>query len=380
MRYSGGPTGGRYGGQTGGGYGGRTGSFRFGHGFPMSKWVKRLLIANFAIFVLTMTGIIPRAAIPWLGFSVAGFPFRPWSAITYMFLHGGFMHVFMNMVVLYFFGPPLERKWGSRYFLKYYLLTGLGGAASLVLLNSFVGPALMIGASGAIYGLLVAFALNWPNAKIFLYFVFPVPAKWFVAGLGFFALLSTAQGSLDGVAHWAHLGGLATGFILLRFGERIGWATMRLRRAGERIFFKDATDAAPKKRPRRAGSGYRPRAAAGPRPSSRGSATGFDSTTGFDSSTGFGSAKGFGSATGFDSAGSRPRGAKGDGSPDRGGSSGPGSKRGSHAGRRDSRDEIDRLLDKIRVKGIDSLTRKERAFLDEVSRQYQETRPETRAR
>lgn len=277
----------------------QTGGVRFGHGFPMSRWVKRLMIANFAIFLVMAIGIVPPAAVDWLGFAVPGFLTRPWTVVTYMFVHGGFMHVFMNMLALFFFGPPLEQKWGSRFFLRFYLVTGLGAAAFSVLLYSLTGPTIMVGASGAIFGILVAFAMNWPDAKIFLYFVFPVPAKWFVAGLGAFTLLSTVQGSADGVAHWAHLGGLVTGFVYLRFGERIG-------RLARQLFYKEVQ--APT--PRRA---RRPAPPPAPTPRRRRRADG------------------------------------------------------------DSLDEVDRILDKIRASGMDSLSERERAFLDEVSRQYQQT-------
>lgn len=278
----------------------QTGGIRFGHGFPMSRWVLRLMVANFAIFLLMATRIVPAGAIDWLGFAVPGFLTRPWTLVTYMFVHGGFMHLFMNMLALFFFGPPLEQKWGSRFFLRFYLVTGLGAAAFSVLLYSLTGPTIMVGASGAIFGLLVAFALNWPDAKIFLYFVFPVPAKWFVAALGAFTLLSTVQGSADGVAHWAHLGGLVTGFVYLRYGERIS-------RLAHRMLYKErpAPTRGRKRRP----------APPPPPPSSR-----------------------------------RRRRVDGD-----------------------SLDEVDRILDKIRADGMDSLSARERAFLDEVSRQYQQT-------
>lgn len=293
----------RGGGGFGGGFGGgRSGGVRFGHGFPISRWVLRLMIANFAVFLLMAVRLVPAGAIEWLGFAVPGFLTRPWTVVTYMFVHGGFMHLFMNMLALFFFGPPLEQKWGSRFFLRFYLVTGLGGAAFSVLLYSLTGPTIMVGASGAIFGLLVAFALNWPDAKIFLYFVFPVPAKWFVAGLGALTLLSTVQGSTDGVAHWAHLGGLVTGFVYLRYGERIG-------RFAHRALYKERQ--APKRK--RKSAGERP---AQPPPAPR-----------------------------------RRRRVDGD-----------------------SLDEVDRILDKIRADGMDSLSARERAFLDEVSRQYQQTR------
>ena len=276
--------------------GGGPGGVRFGHGFPMSRWVLRLMVANFAVFLLMAVRIVPAGAIEWLGFAVPGFLTRPWTVVTYMFVHGGFMHLFMNMLALFFFGPPLERKWGSRFFLRFYLVAGLGGAAFSVLLYSLTGPTLMVGASGAIFGLLVAFALNWPDAKILLYFVFPVPAKWFVAGLGALTLLSTVQGSTDGVAHWAHLGGLVTGFVYLRYGERIG-------RFAHRALYKERQ--APTRPP-----------PPPPPPPPR-----------------------------------RRRRVDGD-----------------------SLDEVDRILDKIRADGMDSLSARERAFLDEVSRQYQQTK------
>ncbi|WP_425154227.1 rhomboid family intramembrane serine protease [Candidatus Palauibacter sp.] len=281
-----------------------SGGVRFGHGFPMSRWVLRLMIANFAIFLLMSLRIVPAPAIEWLGFAVPGFLTRPWTAVTYMFLHGSFMHVFMNMLALFFFGPPLEQKWGSRFFLKYYLITGLGGAASSVLLYSVLGPTMMIGASGAVFGLLLAFALNWPDARILLWFVFPVRAKWFVMGLGAFTLLSTAQGSADGVAHWAHLGGLVSGFVYLRYGER-------LRRFAAKALYQEKEKPAPRSRRRR-------RAA---------------------------------------STGEAP----------------PPTPRRRRRQDGDALDEVDRILDKIRATGMDSLTPRERAFLDEVSRQYRQT-------
>ena len=295
---------------------GSQGSPPFGHGYPMSPLVLRLIIANFAIYLLMALGIIPTVAIEWLGFGVPGFITRPWTIVTYMFLHGSFMHVFMNMLALFFFGPPLERRWGRRLFLKYYILTGLGGAAASVLLYSALGPTLMIGASGAVFGLLVAFALNWPDARILLWFVFPVKAKWFVIGLGAFTLLSTAQGSADGVAHWAHLGGLVSGYVYLRYGERIG-------RAASRAFFTEKPARPPKQRRRRRPGRKKPSAAGGEEPSA--------------------------------STPLRP-------TPPR------------RRGRDEGLDEVDRILDKIRATGMDSLTPRERAFLDEVSRQYRETK------
>jgi membrane associated rhomboid family serine protease len=288
-------------------YGRQGGGIRFGHGFPMTPWVKRLLIANFGIFLIQGLGIIPPGVWRSLTFQVPGFLTAPWSFFTYMFMHANFMHVFGNMLILFFFGPPLENKFGSAYFIKYYILCGLSGA---VLAPLFVGgqPTSLLGASGAVFGLLLAFAMNWPDAQIYLYFLFPVPAKWFVGVLGVITLFATVRGSGGGVAHWAHLGGMATGFVMLRWGDRIGstfrGAFFRQKRSHVRVEPGGAAKAR-KKRP---------------------------------------------SAT--------RRGRKGvDG---------------------DSLDEVDRILDKIRESGMDSLSDKERSFLDEMSRRYKtgsKTRP-----
>lgn len=284
-----------------------TGGFQFGHGFPMTPWTLRLLIANFAVFLVQGLGLLPVVVWDNLAFQMPGFWTRPWSILTYMFLHGSFAHLFGNMLVLFFFGPPLESHWGGRFFLRYYLICGLGGAVFSVLLYALIGPSVMIGASGAIFGLLLAFALNWPDAQIYLYFLFPVKAKWFVGILGLFTLYATASGAGGGVAHWAHLGGMAFGFVTLRWGERLA-------AGAKRAFLKDPRT---KVRVERGGAAQTKPSRSGKRPGRRGV----------------------------------------DG---------------------DSLDEVDRILDKIRERGMESLTPKERAFLDEMSRRYQDP-PERRA-
>jgi membrane associated rhomboid family serine protease len=281
------------------------GGVRFGHGFPMTTWVKRLLIANFAVFLVQGLGIIPPAVWRSLTFQVPGFLTAPWAFFTYMFLHANFIHLFGNMLILFFFGPPLEQKFGGSYFIKFYILCGLSGA---VLAPLFVGaqPTNLLGASGAVFGLLIAFAMNWPDAQIYLYFLFPVPAKWFVGVLGLITLFATVRGSGGGVAHWAHLGGMVTGFVMLRWGDQIG-------RRLHAIFFK----------PKTAHVKVEPGGAARPRRAS------------------------------------------------------PPPKRGRKGVDGDSLDEVDRILDKIRASGMDSLSDKERSFLDEMSRRYK-TAPDGR--
>lgn len=183
-------------------------------GYALTPWVKRLLVANTVAFLLTL--IVPADLIfRWFAFAPSRALIQPWSAVTYMFLHGNFWHLFVNMLVLFFFGPPLENKWGSREFVKYYLICGLGGAA----LSFLFVPFWIVGASAATLGLMLAFALNWPNAPIYIMGIFPVKAKWLV-GFFFVVNLSSAfgEGGGGGIAHFAHLGGVITGFIYLKSG------------------------------------------------------------------------------------------------------------------------------------------------------------------
>mgnify|MGYP001581821051 CR=1 FL=1 len=184
----------------------------FGFGGMLTPVVKRLLIANVVAFVATLL-VGMDFAVDWFAFQPTRIFLRPWGVLTYMFVHGGLTHLAVNMLVLFFFGPPLESRWGSGEFLKYYGICGLGGVA----LSFFFLPAAVVGASAAMYGLMLAFALNWPDAPIYVWGIFPVKAKWLVAFLFVLSLLSAFDGSQGGgVAHLAHLGGLATGFVYLK--------------------------------------------------------------------------------------------------------------------------------------------------------------------
>ena len=178
--------------------------------FTLTPWVKRILVANLVVFVVTMMD--RELFFRWFAFAPSEILTRPWGAFTYMFLHGDFWHLFINMLVLFFFGPPLESRWGSREFVKYYFLCGLGG----VVLSFLFVPHWIVGASAAIYGLMLAFALNWPNAPIYIWGIFPVKAKWLVGFLFAVSLLSALGGAGGNIAHFAHLGGIVTGFLYLR--------------------------------------------------------------------------------------------------------------------------------------------------------------------
>ena len=222
-----GGSGGYGGGFGGGGYGSGGGPFAA----HLTPWVKRLLVANFGIWLIMAFGILPpRMADDLFGFSVATVLTRPWSPITYMFVHGGFMHVLFNMVAVFFFGPPLEREMGGRGFIRYYLVCGIGAALTSVLLVGVIGTPVVIGASGAVFGVMAAFAWKWPDAPIYIWGLLPVKAKWMVGFLGLAALWATVQaGPSGGVAHWAHLGGLVTGIFYLKFGRTLAgrWRALR---------------------------------------------------------------------------------------------------------------------------------------------------------
>jgi membrane associated rhomboid family serine protease len=145
--------------------------------------------------------------------------FRPYQLFTYMFAHGGIGHLFFNMLMFSFMGTQLEMIWGFKRFLMYYLITGIGAAVVYVLVEYFLNPAgmgSMIGASGAIYGVLLAYGVLYPDVEIQLLIPpIPVKAKYLVIVLGVFTYLMDSSGR---VAHLAHMGGAIVGFLVIRLG------------------------------------------------------------------------------------------------------------------------------------------------------------------
>jgi membrane associated rhomboid family serine protease len=196
----------------------------FSFGYSLTPWIKRLLIANTAIFLLTYA--IPAIQY-YLAFTPAEILSRPWTPITYMFAHGGLFHLLFNMLALFFFGARLESQWGSREFIKYYVICGLGGAA-LSFVFAFSHP--VVGASGAVYGLMLAYAMNWPDDIVHIWGIFPVKVKWLVVGLVAISLLSIRSGSGGTIAHFAHLGGFAAGFLYLKLDDPMTDRITRLRK------------------------------------------------------------------------------------------------------------------------------------------------------
>jgi membrane associated rhomboid family serine protease len=197
--------------------------------------IKNLLIINIAVFFVQILGqritigngvfletvIIKYFALIPLG-NFADASFLPWQLITYQFLHGGFGHIFFNLFALWMFGMEIENSWGSKKFLYYYLLSGIGAGLCHLFLSPLIGGgnAPTIGASGAIYGVMIAFALMFPDRYIFLYFFIPVKAKYLITFLIVmeFMLVDSAGSS---VAHLAHLGGALTGFIFILLDKSI---------------------------------------------------------------------------------------------------------------------------------------------------------------
>ena len=182
--------------------------------FPMTVWVRRLLLANVAMFFVAGAS---RELYTWLWLYPPAVLVRPWTVVTYMFLHAGIGHLVFNMIGLFFFGPRLEDRLGEKGFLLLYFLSGLGGAVFSFL---FARGYPVVGASAAVYGVLLGFAMLWPRERIYIWGILPVQA-WLLATLLVFGSLYAGinPGAASRTAHFAHLGGLAFGFLFLKWWE-----------------------------------------------------------------------------------------------------------------------------------------------------------------
>ncbi len=207
----------------------RTYTRNVGFGLVWTPAVKYLIIINAAIFIFQeltgfrpfyTVGLVPRHI--WHDGMV-------WQLVTYMFFHGGLWHLAFNMIALWMFGSMMERHWGTRRFLKYYFLTGIGAGVSTCLftINSIIPT---IGASGAIYGLLVAYAVTFPEHIIYLYFFIPIKAKYFALLFGFIEFMASISYSGDSIGHLAHLGGMVVGLVYLKRTNMWLWFGRTLRR------------------------------------------------------------------------------------------------------------------------------------------------------
>jgi membrane associated rhomboid family serine protease len=183
----------------------------------MPPAIKGLLIANIIGFAVAkiagpatindMFGLVPQHMI---------FDHWVWQPITYLFIHGNIWHLIFNLFALWMFGMPVEAQWGEKEFLKYYFLCGIGAAVTSTLLNIH-STIPVIGASGPIYGLLVAFAMLYPDAVVYLYFLIPVKAAHMAILFGALEFFAGATGATPGIARFAHLGGMVTGYFYIRW-------------------------------------------------------------------------------------------------------------------------------------------------------------------
>ena len=189
--------------------------------------IKLLLIINIAVFILMelsgqknilfqLFGLDPRAVLQ---------EYRLWQTLTYLFLHGGWIHILFNMLVLWMFGKDLEMDWGKNEFLIFYFVCGIGSGLITVLAN-INSPIVIVGASGSIYGVLVAYGFTYPNRTVYLYGVFPLKVKYVVLGFGVIAFVASLSTTQSKVSHITHLSGMIIGIIYILFNFR--WKNIRL--------------------------------------------------------------------------------------------------------------------------------------------------------
>ncbi len=191
--------------------------------------IKTLLISNVAVFIaMLFFGLFTIGGMSVTQMIGQVFPLYPigngfqiWQLVTYLFMHGSFMHLLFNMFALWMFGLELENEWGSRKFLTYYMLCGVGAGLSTLFIGPLFGPAApTVGASGAIYGVLLAFGMMYPDRPIFVSFLLPIRARYFVLMYIVLEIYAGVSSTSDGVAHFAHLGGAAVGFVYILWDQK----------------------------------------------------------------------------------------------------------------------------------------------------------------
>lgn len=226
-------------------------SYSFGPG-PITPAVRALIALNVVGYLAPL--VVPSLTV-WLGLVPALVVERwwVWQPATYMFLHGGLFHLLFNMLALWMFGVDLERLWGTRFFTRFYFVAGIGAALTTLVMSLLpfgfaeaLYASVTVGASGAIYGLLVAFAMMYPHRPIYLYMLFPIPARVFVLIIGAISFLSSVGEPRGGVAHATHLGGLIVGYLYLagRRGQAVSavrsqWLRWRMARLRKRFEVHD---------------------------------------------------------------------------------------------------------------------------------------------
>lgn len=191
--------------------------------------IKTLIVVNVGLWALSTLGQNQIDLSVIFGLSPGTVWPKIWQPITYMFIHGGFWHVAINMFVLWMFGSEMETIWGRQEFLKYYFLTGIGSGLIWLLVNTGNPMVVLIGASGAVYGVLLAYGLMFPNRTVLLYFIIPVKVKWLVIFLGAVAFLSSMT-STTNISHLAHLSGMVIGYVYLKYAHHWQGLSLQFRR------------------------------------------------------------------------------------------------------------------------------------------------------
>lgn len=193
--------------------------------------IKILVSVNFGVFLLQTISGAESLFFPLFGLvpKLVWSQFMLWQPFTYLFFHGGVWHVLINMFVLWMFGSELERLWGKTHFLKFYFVTGVGAGIVTALfgLNSLTP---IVGASGAVYGILLAYGLTYPNRTVYLYGIIPIKSLWFVIGIGTIAFMSSFD-NVSQISHLTHLSGMVIGYLMLKRPIRLDdlWFSIRKR-------------------------------------------------------------------------------------------------------------------------------------------------------
>ena len=193
--------------------------------------IKILVSVNFGIFLLQTVARTEGLFFPLFGLvpKMVWSEFMIWQPFTYLFFHGGIWHVLINMFVLWMFGSELERIWGKGHFLKFYFVTGVGaGLVTMIFGLNSMTP--IVGASGAVYGVLLAYGLTYPNRTVYLYGIIPIKSLWFVIGIGVIAFMSSFD-NVSQISHLTHLSGMMIGYLMLKRPVRFNdlWFTIRKR-------------------------------------------------------------------------------------------------------------------------------------------------------
>ena len=193
--------------------------------------IKILVSVNFGIFLLQTIARTEGMFFPLFGLvpKLVWSEFMLWQPFTYLFFHGGIWHVLINMFVLWMFGSELERLWGKKHFLKFYFVTGVGaGLVTMIIGLNSMTP--IVGASGAVYGVLLAYGLTYPNRTVYLYGIIPIKSLWFVIGIGVIAFMSSFD-NVSQISHLTHLSGMVIGYLMLKRPLRFNdlWFTIRKR-------------------------------------------------------------------------------------------------------------------------------------------------------